>query len=233
MKIRCLIVDDEPLAIKILENYIEKVPQLDWVASCRSALEASEWVSRGQLDLIFLDISMPQLSGLQFAKSLAPHLKIIFTTAYRDFAVESYEVRALDYLVKPFSFERFWQAIHKLQLDKQENNAKNTLEEAFIYLKAEKKVFKIMLSDILYIESLKDYIIVHTPTQKILTYQHISHIEAELPTEHFLRIHRSFIIGLKYLRSFSSTSIYLTNNQELSIGRTYKDEVMKVLNLPL
>lgn len=232
MKTRCIIVDDEPLAIKILENYIEKIPQLELVGAYRSAIEAAEWINSREIDLIFLDISMPQLTGLQLAKSLHISPQIIFTTAHRDFAVESYEVNALDYLLKPFSFERFWQAVNKLNTDNQEANSKSDFEKAFIYLKADKKVFKVLFSEIMYVESLKDYIIIHTPSQAIQSYQNISHIELELPKNHFLRIHRSFIIGLKYLRSFNNTSVYLTNNQELSIGRTYKDEVAKVLNLP-
>lgn len=237
MKISCLIVDDEPLAIKVLENHISKIDFLEICGICRSALEALKFLQSTPVDLIFLDIQMPNLTGLDFVKTLSHPPKVIFTTAYRDYAVESYELNALDYLVKPVSFERFFKAIHKV-LELMPTDKKITPErtdtipsESFIYLKSDKKVFKVILKNILYIESLTDYIIVHTTDQgKISSYQNISHLEEILPKDKFLRIHRSFLISLDHLVSFSASCVFIAD-VELPIGRTHKEEVLQRLNL--
>lgn len=226
-KIRCLIIDDEPLAIKVIENYIQQMNHLELVASLRSALKAYPILDSQPIDLIFLDIQMPKLSGLAFAQHLpVPHPMIIFTTAHRDFAVESYELNALDYLVKPISFERFFQAIQKAQATLQSNQA--TQAQDFILVKADKKQFRVKLKDIRYIENVKDYIILHTLEQALVSYQSISHIQNELPSSQFLRVHRSYIISLDYLTAFNATYIFL-GDDEIPIGRTYKEEVLKRL----
>lgn len=235
-KLRCLIADDEPLAIKILENYVAQINFLECVAACRNGVEAFNILQSEKIDLVFLDIQMPQLTGINLLKNLTNPPCVIFTTAHREFAIESYELNALDYLLKPISFERFLKAVQKVEAISQSDSKNQSIathqpnfDEAFIYLKADKKVFKVMLKQIILIESLKDYIIVHTTDSKIITYINISHIEPQLPPDKFLRIHRSFIIGLDYLRSFSATDIVLSNQQEYPIGRTYKDVVAKVL----
>lgn len=233
MKTKCLIVDDEPLAIKVLEKYIQDIDSLELVASCRSATKALTYVTTQAIDVIFLDIEMPQLTGIAFAKSLQRPPKIVFTTAYRDFAVESYEVNAVDYLVKPISFERFFQAIQKLQLALSSptpslTNAPEVTDNTLL-IKADKKQHVVRLEDIEYIESIKDYVIVHTSKQNLVSYQSLSQVEASLPSESFLRVHRSFVVNLHHIKAFNATSIVLAAT-ELHIGRTYKEEVEHKLN---
>lgn len=233
MKIKCLIVDDEPLAIKVLETYINDLDSLELVASCRSATKAMTHLETKDIDVIFLDIQMPRLTGMAFAKSLQKPPKIIFTTAYRDFAVESYEVGAIDYLVKPISFERFFQTIQKLKALLDESilpvQSNSGVTEETLLIKAEKKQFVIKLADIWYIESIKDYVIVHTPQQKLISYQSLTQVEEALPASHFLRIHRSFIINLHHVKAFNATNVLLVDT-EIHIGRTYKDDVFQKLN---
>lgn len=228
-----MIVDDEPLALDVLETYIARLDNLELVCRCNNAVEAYNCLQTEQIDLMFLDIQMPKLTGIDFLKSLPNPPKVVFTTAYRDYAVEGYELNALDYLLKPISFDRFLKTIAKLT--PQENHhaaASNTSEpdykEAFIYLKADKKMVKVMLSDILYIESLKDYIRVKTETKEIISYQKISFLEEKLPSDKFLRIHRSFIIALDKVQAFSATAVDL-GKTEIPIGRLYKNEVLQIL----
>ena len=233
MPIKCLIVDDEPLAIKILEKYIADLETLDLVASCRSATKALTYLENSTIDVIFLDIQMPQITGMAMAKSLQNPPKIIFTTAYRDFAVESYEVNAVDYLVKPISFERFFQAIQKLKATQNTESLSQvspppTSAETLL-IKADKKQFVIKLSDIQYIESIKDYVIVHTLQQNLISYQTMQQVINALPATDFLRIHRSFIINLTHLKAFNNSYVFVADN-EIPIGRTYKDEVYQKLN---
>lgn len=231
-KYRCIVVDDEPLAHQVLENFIARVESLEWVAGFRSAIEAYNFLMKEDIDLIFLDIQMPQLSGINFAKNLTNPPQIIFTTAYRDYAVESYEVNALDYLVKPIAFERFLKAIDKLMASNISHKAqRNDNKDECLYLKSEKKVFKVALKDILYMESFKDYIEVHTlQGETITTYLGISQIEKTLPTDQFLRIHRSYLVALAHIHSFSATYVFI-GDKELPIGRTYKEQVAKILQV--
>ncbi len=233
MKTKCLIVDDEPLAIKVLEKYIQDIDSLELVASCRSATKALTYVATQPIEVIFLDIQMPRLTGMAFAKSLQRPPKIIFTTAYRDFAVESYEVNAVDYLVKPISFERFFLAIQKLNLALSDSPgvavASPNVTDDTLLVKSDKKQHVVRLEDIHYIESVKDYVIVHAPGQNLVSYQSLTQVEAALPSTYFLRVHRSFIINLYHIKAFNTTSIVLANT-ELHIGRTYKEEVFQKLN---
>ena len=233
MKIRCLIVDDEPLALDVLETYIGRVDNLELVCRCNNAVEAYNCLQTEHIDLMFLDIQMPKLTGIDFLKSLTNPPKVIFTTAYRDYAVEGYELNAVDYLLKPISFDRFLKAIAKVTPQEHKPTAtiaasEQDYKDAFIYLKADKKMVKVMLSDILYIESLKDYIRVKTETKEIISYQKISFLEEKLPADKFLRIHRSFIIALDKVQAFSATAVDLGKN-EIPIGRLYKNEVLQIL----
>lgn len=232
MSIKCLIVDDEPLAIKILEQYIANLENLELVAACRSATKALTYLEKETIDVIFLDIQMPQITGMAMAKSLQNLPKIIFTTAYRDFAVESYEVNAVDYLVKPISFERFFQAIQKLKAvsapsPSLPSDIAPTSSETLL-IKADKKQFVIKLEDIQYIESLKDYVVVHTPHQALVSYQTMQQVITALPITHFLRVHRSFIINLSHLKAFNHSAVFIAEN-EIPIGRTYKEDVYQKL----
>lgn len=238
--IKCLVVDDEPLALKIIENYIQKIDNLELVASVRDAIEAFNILQKEKVDLMFLDIQMPQITGLDFAKNLSHSPKIIFTTAHREYAVESYELEAIDYLLKPISFERFMKAIFKVNMLLMDDSASETLkqevekspETAYIYLKADNKTFKIQPNDILFIESFKDYVEVHLHSaEKLTCYQAISHFEGTLSCPPFLRIHRSFLVNINQIQSFNASYIQI-KDFDLPIGRTYKNKVSEILASP-
>lgn len=235
MKLKCLIVDDEPLALDVLETFVQRLDSLELVCRCNNAVEAYNCLQEQAIDLIFLDIQMPRLTGIEFLKSLPNPPKVIFTTAYRDYAVEGFELNAVDYLLKPFSFERFLKAVSKVAYPVQPVAPTTVVvpsevsyKDAFIYLKADKKMVKIMLADILYIESLKDYIRVKTEAKEVISYQKISFLEEKLPKDKFLRIHRSFIVAMEKVQAFSATSVEL-GKAEIPIGRFYKNEVLQVL----
>ena len=228
---KCIIVDDEPLAIEIIESYVNRLDDLEIVATCTNALKAFEILQKEQVDLMFLDIQMPKLTGIDFIKTLKNPPKTILTTAYRDYALESYELDVVDYLLKPISFDRFLVALQKAyKNDKSElNYSTSDGGEEYIYLKADKKMVKVMLNDILYIESLKDYIRVKTADKDVITHQKISYLEEKLPDDLFIRIHRSFIVPLKKIESYSSSTIEVPG-KELPIGRLYKNNVLDTLN---
>lgn len=237
-KIKCLIVDDEPLAAEVLEQYISQLDSLWLAGKCSNAIEALSYLQRQKIDLLLLDIQMPRLTGIDFLKTFQRRPKVIITTAFRDYAVEGFDLNVLDYLVKPIPFERFLVAINKyhaahaaeeIPLPPMIAPAINGIsQDAFIYLKAGKKMVKVFLKDILYIESLKDYVKVKTIEKDIVTYQRITYLEEKLPDESFLRIHRSYIIALNKIRSFNAAFIEI-GDQELPIGRQYKADVMKAL----
>ena len=233
MRTKCIIVDDEPLAIEVIESYIQKIDSLELAAKCSTAMEAFNILRAKQIDLIFLDIQMPELTGLDFLKALAKPPKIIITTAHRKYAIEGFELDVLDYLLKPISFERFLKAIDKYNKSA-ENESSVTQpqissgEEEFIYVKANKKVIKISITDIIFIEGLKDYVVIHTPEQKIIAKSTMIAIEKKLPGDKFLRIHRSYIVSLLHIDAFTATSIEI-GKKELTIGRSYKQSVMKAL----
>lgn len=229
MKIKCLIVDDEPLAIRLIENHIAKIDALEVVATASSALKAFEILNTQKIDLLFLDIKMPNITGIDFLKSLKHPPKTIFTTAYRDFAIESYELEAVDYLLKPITFERFFKSVDRYLRDSATVNTFSNPEipkkEDYILLKSAGKNFKIKLDDILYVESIKDYIKVHkTDGSNITSKYKISNLEAELPSDHFVRIHRSFIINAAKITAFSNTDIEVLGI-DLPIGISHKEQV--------
>lgn len=237
MNIRCMIVDDEPLALDVLENYINKIDHLELVARVENAIEAFNWLNRESVDLLFLDIQMPKLTGIELLQNMTRPPRVIFTTAYRDYALTGYELDAVDYLLKPISFDRFLRAVNKVyqlaapphSLSSPPEQADPAYEESFIYLKADKKMVKVLLRDILYIESLKDYVRVRTTGKSVTAYQRISYLEEKLPEGRFMRIHRSYIVSLAKVEAYSNHSIEL-GEKELPIGRNYRSEVLKALN---
>lgn len=234
MKTHCLVVDDEPLAIEVLASHIAKIGSFELTASCQNALEAFDILSKRKIDLVFLDIQMPGLKGTDFLKQIKNPPKVIFTTAYREYALESYELDVVDYILKPISFERFFRSVNKyLQSNSGDvtlhNENSSNFAESFIYIRSNKKVHKVMLGDILYIESLKDYISVHTATRTITAKHTISSLEEKLPELEFLRIHRSFIVAIKQITAITASSIDV-GNKELPIGRNFKLQVYKALN---
>jgi len=234
MKTKCIIVDDEPLAIEVIESHLKKFKEIDILARCNDAIEAFEILKNKSVDLIFLDIQMPQLTGLDFLKSLAKPPKVIITTAYREYALEGYELDVVDYLLKPISFERFMKAINKYY--QCVNNSviisdNSSVQDSYIYVKADKKVIKILLKDIFYIESLKDYVQIYTIRKSIVTKNQIGFLEEKLPADKFVRIHKSYIVSISRIDAFTSNTIEI-KNKELPIGRSYKNLVLKTLNYP-
>lgn len=231
--VKCILVDDEPLAMEVLTSYLGKILDFEIVAKCKNALEAFEVLQKEEVDLIFLDINMPQLSGIEFAKTLKNPPKIIFTTAYRDHAIEAYELNAVDYLLKPISFGRFMKAINKIERKTVENNTPESVsklnKQPFLYVKMDKKVLKIYLEEMIYIESQKDYVKIVTNDKDIITKQKISYLEERLPKEQFVRIHRSYLVAINKITAFSSTNVEI-KEIELPIGRSYKQFVIDALN---
>ncbi|WP_118951565.1 LytR/AlgR family response regulator transcription factor [Taibaiella helva] len=237
-KTRCLVVDDEPLAAGILRKYIGQLEDLELVATCGDAFEAMSLLQREPIDLMFLDIQLPGLTGIGLLKALSRPPAVVLTTAYREYAIEGFELQVLDYLVKPVPFERFLAAVNRFYaLYRPPTRLPATMpppgaaqEHAFLYLKADKKMIKVFLKDISYIESLKDYVRVRTADKVIITYQRISTLEAQLPATMFLRIHRSFIVAIDKISAFNMTAIEV-GDTELPIGRQYKNQVLKALGL--
>ena len=235
-KIACLAVDDEPPALKVIEKYISSVPVLELKASVNNAVDALSILQHNKIDLIFLDIQMPQLLGTDFMRSLINPPKVIFTTAFRKYAVEGFDLDAVDYLLKPISFERFLKAVNKVMrlnilptesdLPFHPQPAKN-IADSSIYLRADRKNIKVNFDDILFIESLKDYIKVVTKDKTIVTKQSISSLEENLP-KNFIRIHRSFIVSINKIESYTIELIQI-GKYELPISRSYRHEVEKAL----
>ncbi|MCK8524037.1 response regulator [Aquimarina sp. D1M17] len=230
-KISCIVVDDEPTAREVILDHLSKISQVDVVATCNNAIEAFEHINEKQIDLIFLDIHMPDISGISFAKSINKNIKIIFTTAYREYAIDGFDLHAVDYLLKPISFERLLNAItnyfevyHKDVPVIQEETEKTN----YIFVRSDRRMKKVDFSEIEYIESYSDYIKIHCTSQVIVTRETISNVQSKLPQSEFMRIHRSFIIAVAKIDSFSNEEIIL-RNKSLPISRNYKTEVMTKL----
>jgi DNA-binding LytR/AlgR family response regulator len=236
-QIICLAVDDEPPALEVIKNHISLVPALELAATCVNAVDALAIIQQRKIDLMFLDIQMPQIMGTEFIRTLKSPPKVIFTTAFRKFALEGFELNAVDYLLKPISFERFLKAVNKIidgvaktNNTSEQTEIKSEYSEEYIYFRADRKVLKIALKDILYIESLKDYVKVVTLDKTIITKQSISSLEEILPKDSFTRIHRSYIISLSKIESYTSELIEIAK-QELPISRMYRHELAKLLNI--
>lgn len=232
--IKAMIVDDEPLAQDILESYIEKLPNVELLCKCSNAIEANEVLKSEHVDLIFLDIQMPQITGIDFVKSLKNPPSIVFTTAYPDYAVEGFELSATDYLLKPISMDRFMQAVNKAEKEIS-NKANGDIEskEDFIFVKADKKLIKINYDDILYIEGLKDYVIIRMKEGRVITLQTMKSLEAKLPSNLFRRIHRSYIVSTGKIKALMGNMVELIENgktKHIPIGKNYKDDLLQVVN---
>jgi len=234
MKLRCLLIDDEPPALKILASYISNINGLEIVGQCKNALEALDVLNQHAVDVIFLDIKMPKMLGTEFLKNLSHPPKVIFVTAYRDYAVEGYELDAVDYLVKPVSFERFFKAITKLNrmMGKETISASvdyKSNPEAFVYLKVDKDMKKIFVNDIVYIESWKDYIKLFLVNGKnLIVKQTITAMENLLSEHKFMRVHRSYMVSINKISGYNGISVQL-ETKEIPIGRLYKQVVMEKL----
>jgi len=234
MSVNCLIIDDEPLAVEVIKSHIEKLGSINIVATCHRAAEAFDLLRAKKIDLLFLDIQMPGLSGLEFLRSLRNPPKVILTTAFKEYALEGYELDIVDYLMKPISFERFVRAVNKFfeqqarDIEIHQSNPGCETND-FMYIRTGKMVHKVLIKDIVYVESLKDYVNIHTADRTITARQTLSSIENMMNENLFLRIHRSFIVSINHIIGFTSTSIAISD-KNLPIGRNYKQQVFHQLN---
>lgn len=222
MAYKCIIVDDEPPAIKVLKNYIEAVPQLEISGTCKNGFEVLDLLSRKRADLLFLDIHMPKLFGTELIKTLPYPPKVIFTTAHKEFAFEAFELDAIDYLLKPISFERFLKAVNKILQVPYNPIVETPLSTVnFVYFRADRKMIKVFLEDILYIESYRDYVIIHMEENKELKVKlALNHVERMLPGNKFLRIHRSFLVSSDKITAFTKSDVEI-GRKELPIGKSF------------
>lgn len=245
MTLKCIAVDDEPLALDIIEDYVSKVPFLELVKRTENAIEALQLVQAGGIDLVFLDIQMPDLTGIQFLKIANNKASYILTTAYSQYALESYDLNVSDYLLKPIAFDRFYKAVEKVHNQhKKEHVTPEAITPApavaavagasiqpvqdFIFVKTEHKIQKIELDDILYIEGLKDYISIYTKAERIITLQNMKKMEETLPSKQFIRVHKSYIISLDKIESIERSRITICG-KIIPIGDTYRDEFFKYI----
>jgi len=233
--IRCLVVDDEPLALDIIVDYIQKVPELSLSASTTNAIEGLGLVQQGAIDLVFLDVQMPELTGIQFLKIINGKCDVILTTAYPQYALEGYELNVIDYLLKPIAFDRFYKSVQKVIAQKNnvahrsaqtENQYPINKTGDFIFVKTEHKIQRIDYDDIFYIEGLKDYISIFTSNERVITLQNMKRMEETLPEERFIRVHKSYIVALEKIESIERGRIFL-KDKLIPIGDTYKEAFFK------
>lgn len=224
----CLIVDDEPIAQNILKEYISKVDYLNLVACCSNAHEAFDQIKANPIQLVFLDINMPGIDGISFAKILPPETHVIFTTAYREYAIEGFDLAATDYLLKPIPFDRFLKALSKVE---DQNKAEFPIPEKqdFLFVRQDRKMEKVNFSEILYIESYADYVKIHLKDQVLIVRESISNFEEKLPKNQFIRFHRSFIGNISAIDSYTHEYLEI-GNKALTISRSYKEAVLKTLS---
>lgn len=236
MKLKCLIVDDEPLAIKVLETHIENIGSIEITGCCNNAFEATEILKKEDIDLMLLDIHMPKLLGHEFLRTLRNPPKVIFTTAYKEYAIDAFELDAVDYLLKPITLERLLKAINKISnpnlTDVKEEEKNNILDnDGFIYFRADRKMIKAKYTDIIYVESMKDYIkIMRLNNKPLLVKQSISSLEDILPVNLFLRIHRSYIVAIDKITAFTNNDVEI-DGIEIPIGRLYAYQLQKIKNI--
>ena len=235
IQLTCMIVDDEPMALNLVESYVEKTPFLKLKKKCSSAVEAIQFINSETVDVLFLDIQMPDLSGLEFSKMLPKHTRVIFTTAFDEYALEGFKVEALDYLLKPFDYAEFLSASNKalewFTLLKGNSRTSVSDEKEFLFVKSEYKQLRIKLSDVLYFEGLKDYIKIWLKDnpKPILTIMSLKLLQEELPPSDFMRVHRSFIVSLKNVEVVERSQIII-NNQRITVSEQYKPQFLEFIN---
>ncbi len=229
---KCIAIDDEPLALEVIERFSSKVAGIELIRTFQNPVEAVEFIQNEPIDLIFLDIQMPDLTGIQFLQSIQTKPLVIFTTAYSQYAIESYELDAVDYLLKPILFDRFLKAVSKAQKIFKAGNqtaAPNGIPEMsgddFLFIKSDTRFFKVNFEDILYIEGMRDYIAVHTPNQRILTLMSMTKMLDKLPEADFMRVHKSFIIGLQHINLIQNNRVTI-NEKEIPISNSYKEDFL-------
>ncbi len=234
--LKCLVIDDEPPAREIIHSYIKEMPVLEFAGECGNALQSISFLQQNYIDLIFLDIKMPQMNGNEFLKTIKNPPPVIFTTAHIDYAMEGYELDVIDYLLKPIKFDRFVKAVNKAFILK----GNNALEikvvketppkaESFVYFRCDRKMVKVMLRDILYVESMKDYVKVFTTDDIVITKLSLNSVQSMLPEKEFLRTHRSYIVSMSKIKSYTHELMEI-NKAEIPIGKLYRNEVLETLN---
>ena len=232
-KVTCMIVDDEPMAREIISSFVGKIHNLELVATCKNVSEAFSVLQKESIQLIFLDINMPEISGLSLAKSIQHKSQVIFTTAYREYAIEGFDLQAVDYLLKPISFDRFLKAVQKyfdLHVSKEiiKQEIVSEARETSIFVRSDRKMVKVRFKEINYIESLSDYVKIFTDKETIITRETISNIESKLPSNEFLRTHRSYIVSMPKIDSFTNEFLEL-DKKAIPISRSYKENVLQKL----
>ncbi len=227
---QCIAIDDEPIALKVIERFVKKVPFLELLGSFQNPVEASQFLQEQEVDLIFLDIQMPDLTGFQFLQSLSHPPKVIFTTAYTEHAVESYEMDAVDYLLKPIPFDRFLKAVNKaFKLHQLEAEAAEEAESGqdalspYLFLKSDTRIFKVIRDEIRYIEGMRDYIAVHTPEKRIMTLMSLTKMLDRLPPSDFVRVHKSYIINMHHIALIQQNRVII-GEKEIPISNTYRED---------
>lgn len=238
--INVLIVDDEPLALDVIETHVAKLPELNLVQKCSNALEANDALRTHDIDLIFLDIQMPQLTGIEFLRTLSNPPLVIFTTAYPNYAVEGFELNAVDYLLKPISLDRFIKAVNKAseQIQMKKGSQTPVAEPVadgndYFFVKADKKLVKVNYHDIIYIEGLKDYVIIRMANSRVVTLQTMKSLESKLPPHLFKRIHRSYIVGIEKIEAVVGNMVEVIEKAQpkhLPIGKNYREELLAIVN---
>jgi DNA-binding LytR/AlgR family response regulator len=232
--IKVLFVDDEPLALEILENYASRLPEVTLIGKASNAIEAQQILEDNEVDLIFLDIQMPQITGLDWLRSLRNPPLTIITTAFPDYALEGYDLNVVDYLLKPIAFDRFFKALNKAkeQIKRLDSNV-SSLSESFIYVKADKKLVRVNFNEVVYIEGLKDYVIIRLEGDRIITLQTMKSLEEKLPSNIFRRIHRSYIINIDKIKALDSNGVEVVLKDQvklLPIGKNYRDEIQAIVD---
>lgn len=231
--LKCIIVDDEPPAIRILQKYVEQLPDLECLATTQKSIEALQMVETLKPDMLFLDIQMPELTGIQLSTLLKDKVKIIFTTAYAQFALEGFELNVVDYLLKPISFDRFIQSVEKVrnQIQSQIPKEKKNDEEEFFFVKTDGKnrFKKIDLNEILYLESVKNYVIIHTADDEIITYNTLKYFEESMPERQFVKIHKSYLVSIHKIEKTDTHEVWIAE-RNLPLGNTYKNMFFEKIN---
>lgn len=225
MNLRCLIVDDEPMARKGLEEYVKDIPFLELAGTCESAMRAKEFLLQNKVDLMLLDINMPQVTGIEFLKSLENPPLVIFTTAHPDYALESYALDVMDYLVKPIMFDRFQRAVQKAQ-EYYTLRVSTKSAPDFFFIKCDHVFEKVFFNDVLYVEAMQNYCILHTVTRKLIAYITLSGLEEKLPSTRFMKVHKSYIVNLEKVTALDGNDLFITKAQ-IPISRNLKEDVMK------
>jgi len=223
--INCLVVDDEPIARKGLMEYIRQIDYLYLVDQCNSAAEAAGMLQKNKVDLVFLDIQMPKLTGIEFVKALANPPLIIFTTAFSEYALEGFELDVVDYLLKPISFPRFLKSVEKAQNYLHARNKELSITQDFFFIKCNGKIEKIVMADVIYIEAMSNYVIIHTREKKYITYLTFSGIEEQLPSNLFIRVHKSFLVAVSAIQTIDGNKV-ITGLVSLPLSKNYRNDVM-------